>query len=215
MRIAAVIVLRRNSREYSVGSADYQWNGGRAGPPIAATLARQRMSNQRPPPRRTPTKLRSGIKKHQQVNAALPLRFHSPTISNSTGLLLFLQTVAGERMSTIDITDQLATLFVMDKSDSQLNPKTKKLFTETEVGVLLEDIDQKLGVIAEGQTGLVGRMERFEGRITRLDVKVDTLTDTVGEMKLELTEVNEKLDRKADRSQVTQLDRRVSVLEAK
>ena len=103
----------------------------------------------------------------------------------------------------------------MDKPESQLNPKTKKLFTETEVGILLEDIDHKLGAIAEGQTGLVGRMDRFEGRMMRLEGKVDTLTDTVGEMKLELTDVNEKLDRKADRSQVTQLDRRVTVLEAK
>jgi uncharacterized coiled-coil protein SlyX len=112
---------------------------------------------------------------------------------------------------------------------SQLNPKVKRLFTGTEVGALLEDVDQKLGMIVDGQNGLgermdtleVGmnglekRMTRLEVKVDTLEVKVDTLTETVGEMKMELTDVNDKLDRKADRSEVTILDSRVSDLEVK
>ena len=96
----------------------------------------------------------------------------------------------------------------MTEHKSQLNPKVKKDFTETEVGALIEDIDHKLGSLVEGQTTLGGRMGRLEKRM-------EVLTDTVGGIKVELTVVNNKLDRKADRSQVTQLDRRVTVLEAK
>jgi hypothetical protein len=55
----------------------------------------------------------------------------------------------------------------------------------------------------------------LESTVDTLEVKVDNLTETVGDMKIELSEVNDKLDRKADRSEVTILNSRVSALEVK
>ena|SRR3989344_8889051 len=97
----------------------------------------------------------------------------------------------------------------------QLDPEAVKTFSESEVGTLLENIDDKLDFLIEGQTGLVGRADRLDSGMTRLEMKVDTLTDTVGEMKVELTEVNEKLDYKVDRPQFNKLEKRVVLLEAK
>lgn len=123
----------------------------------------------------------------------------------------------------------------MDRPKPQLDPKVKAPFTETEVGVLLEHIDDKLAFIVEsqqglkeGQQGLDARIQRLDSRVegldtrlavvetrlTRVERKVDVLTKTVGEIKVELTEVNVKLDRKVDRSEFKRLDRHVSVLEA-
>ena len=102
-----------------------------------------------------------------------------------------------------------------DLKKSQLNPKVKKLFTETEVGALLEDIDQKMGSVAEGQTMLVGITNKLVGRMDRLEDKVDVLVDTVGEMKVEMTEMNGKLDHKADRIDLERLGHRVTILETK
>lgn len=42
----------------------------------------------------------------------------------------------------------------MNKTKSQLSSKVKRIFTGTEVGVLLEDIDHKLGYVVDGQKGL-------------------------------------------------------------
>lgn len=66
----------------------------------------------------------------------------------------------------------------------------------------------KVDVLESGVKGL-------DKRMTRVEVKVDTLTETVGEIKVELTEVNEKLDRKADRSEVVKLNSRISLLETR
>lgn len=96
----------------------------------------------------------------------------------------------------------------MTKRKSQLNPKVKRMFTGTEVGALLEDVDQKLGIIIEGQAGWTRRADRIETRL-------DTVIDAVADIKVEFSEVNDKLDRKADHAHVKQLEHRVSVLEAK
>jgi hypothetical protein len=95
----------------------------------------------------------------------------------------------------------------MADSKPQLGPKAKAPFTDTEVGVILEDIDDKLAFIVESQQTLTAGLAVVRG-------KEDVLTETVGEIKVELTEVNQKLDRKVDRSEFKRLDHQVSVLEA-
>ena len=70
----------------------------------------------------------------------------------------------------------------MTKLKIQLNPKVKKMFTGTEVGALLEDVDQKLGVIIEGQQAmdrklntLVKDNHHLDQRVTRSEIRLDTL----------------------------------------
>jgi hypothetical protein len=108
------------------------------------------------------------------------------------------------------------------KQKPQLDPNVKRLFTGTEVGALIENLDGNLKLVLEGQAGL---RESHNTLVARVDV----LVDTVGEIKVDITElkidvselktniarVEQKLDRKADRTQVKQLDQRVSLLEAK
>lgn len=104
----------------------------------------------------------------------------------------------------------------------QLDSKIVKTFTETEVGSLLENIDEKFDFLVEGQKTLDNRIGRVGTKVdvlgTKVDVletKVEVLTDTVGEMKVQLTDINDKLDRKEDKSVVRQLNARITALEAK
>lgn len=70
----------------------------------------------------------------------------------------------------------------MAKTKSQLNPKVKRLFTGTEVGALIEDVDQKLGTIIEGQRTIERKLDvlnrnhhQVEQRVTRTEIRLDTL----------------------------------------
>jgi hypothetical protein len=90
----------------------------------------------------------------------------------------------------------------------RLDPEATKVFTGTEVGTILEQIDDKLGLIIEGQ-------ELLRSRVTKIETKVEVVADAVGDVKLEVAGVNDKLDRKADRVVVQSIDRRVATLEAK
>lgn len=69
-----------------------------------------------------------------------------------------------------------------NKLKSQLNPKVKRLFTGTEVGALIEDVDQKLGTIIEGQQTIERKLDtltanhyRLDERVTRSEIRLDTL----------------------------------------
>ena len=66
----------------------------------------------------------------------------------------------------------------------QLDPEAVRPFTGTEVGALLENIDEKLNVILEGQTSVADRVERLEQ-------KVDMVVETVAEIKVEVTPLRE------------------------
>jgi len=64
----------------------------------------------------------------------------------------------------------------------QLDPKTVKIFSENEVGTLLEDIDNKLELILEGQDGIKSDIrstknnyEQLEERVGRTEVRLDTV----------------------------------------
>lgn len=69
-----------------------------------------------------------------------------------------------------------------NKPKSQLNPKVKRLFTGTEVGALIEDVDQKLGTIIEGQQTIERKLDTLttnhyclDERVTRSEIRLDTL----------------------------------------
>ena len=70
----------------------------------------------------------------------------------------------------------------MTKLKSQLKPEVKKLFTGTEVGTLLEDVDHKLGTIIEGQQVIDRKLDVFaknhyhlEQRVTHSEIRLDTI----------------------------------------
>lgn len=64
----------------------------------------------------------------------------------------------------------------------QLDPETVKTFNETGVGTLLEDIDNKLDIILEGQNGIQKDIrtikngyKQLEERVDRTEVRLDVI----------------------------------------
>ena len=113
----------------------------------------------------------------------------------------------------------------MKKEDFKLKQSTKDMFTGTQVGALLEDVDHKLEFIGEKVLSMEtkmdtmeGKMDTMEGRMDRMEIKMDVMEtkldvmetkldatfEAVGDIKLELTGIQKK-----DK----ELDRRVVVLE--
>jgi len=76
------------------------------------------------------------------------------------------------------------------------------------VGTLYEKFHGDIKLVIERQGGMDRRLERVEN-------KIDLLTETVGDVKVELTGSRMELDNKVDKSEHKGLERRVVALEAK
>lgn len=76
------------------------------------------------------------------------------------------------------------------------------------VGALYEKFHGDIKLVIEGQSGIGERLERVEN-------KVDMLTETVGDIKVELTGNKMDLNNKVNRSEYKGLERRVIALETK
>ncbi len=64
----------------------------------------------------------------------------------------------------------------------QLDPEAVKIFSETEVGTLLENIDDKLGLILENQTGIRDDIKtmkngykHLDDRVTKTEIRLDVI----------------------------------------
>ncbi len=55
----------------------------------------------------------------------------------------------------------------------QLDPKSVKVFSETEVGTLLEDIDSKIDLILEGQNFIQNDIKTIKNSHQNLNSRVD------------------------------------------
>lgn len=79
---------------------------------------------------------------------------------------------------------------------------------KTHVGTLYEKFHGDIKLVIERQNGMGKRLERVEN-------KVDLLTETVGDIKVEVTGNRLELDNKVNRSEHKGLEQRVIALEAK
>lgn len=77
---------------------------------------------------------------------------------------------------------------------------------KTHVGALYEKFHGDIKLVIEKQDGMDQRLGRVEN-------KVDLLTETVGDIKVELTGNRMELENKVDRSEHKTLERRVVALE--
>lgn len=64
----------------------------------------------------------------------------------------------------------------------QLDPEAVKTFSETEVGTLLENIDDKLGLILENQNGirddvkiLKSDYRHIDDRVSKTEIRLDVI----------------------------------------
>lgn len=70
----------------------------------------------------------------------------------------------------------------MTFNPKQLDPKAVKIFSETEVGTLLESIDDKLGLILESQSGirddvktLKSDYRHIDDRVSKTEIRLDVI----------------------------------------
>ena len=64
----------------------------------------------------------------------------------------------------------------------QLDPEAVKIFSETEVGTLLESIDDKLGLILENQDGIRDDVkvlkkdyQNIDDRVSKTEIRLDVI----------------------------------------
>ena len=83
---------------------------------------------------------------------------------------------------------------MIKKEVSQLKDSTKKIFTGSEMGALLEDIDHKLGNISEGYLMLNDKVDKLTDshkelsqKVDRMEVKLDATFEMVGIIKIDIT----------------------------
>ena len=79
--------------------------------------------------------------------------------------------------------------------------KKKKTYKPEEVGMLLEDIDSKVSVIAESHTTL-------NKKVDDLTKKVDGIAEDVGEIKLDIEFIKNELKQKIGRDKFAVLEKR-------
>ncbi|HUY69862.1 MAG TPA: hypothetical protein VMU70_02520 [Candidatus Tyrphobacter sp.] len=118
----------------------------------------------------------------------------------------------------------------MKKSTNKRKTKViKKTFSISDVGVLIEDFEKQLGLVAEGVVSLDQKLDRtsamIENRICSLDKKVDSLDQKIDRVAAELKEfVRSEIEtlrieiksiekNKASFVEVAELEKRVSALE--
>ena len=110
---------------------------------------------------------------------------------------------------------------VISKNSKKLkNPKT--VFTDTEVGVLLEDVNAKfdlvveqLGSITENVTEIKGDINILKEDMGMLQVDVGILKGTVTVLKEDVSEIKFDLKKKPSYDDFSKLERRVTRLESK
>jgi SMC interacting uncharacterized protein involved in chromosome segregation len=73
-------------------------------------------------------------------------------------------------------------------------------------GVILEDIQGKFNALTEGQNAMEKRMDRFDGRLVKIEVNVEKVGET-------LNEIREDIRDKADKKDVVALECRATKLE--
>lgn len=120
----------------------------------------------------------------------------------------------------------------------KINKKTEKVFKESHVLVMLEDMRDHIKLLAEGQMGFHDKFESIEGRFDSIDQrferiderfervehKLDTMSEEnkiehkaimeyLSRLENEMMDIKEKLGSKADKGEYEFLKKRVDNLE--
>lgn len=85
---------------------------------------------------------------------------------------------------------------------------------KTHIGVLYEKFSDDVKVLAESHLDTSREVKNLGTRVGGLEIKMDMLIDTVGEIKIDVAEIKEGLKNKADLKDQRLLEKRVATLEA-
>lgn len=86
---------------------------------------------------------------------------------------------------------------------------------KTHTGVLFEKFFEEVTVLAEAHQDTNRRVRSLETRTSSLEDKMDTVIDTLGEVKVSVNEIKDQLQTKVDLKDRKLLERRVSAIEIK
>ena len=79
--------------------------------------------------------------------------------------------------------------------------------------MLLEDVRDDIGVIAEGQQGLEKRMDSMENHMDGMENRMDGMENRMEKMQTDITDIKFKVDQKVSYDEFHKLERRVITLE--
>ncbi len=95
----------------------------------------------------------------------------------------------------------------------------KKKLSERKSGVALEDLDSKLDLLLEGQSGLARRMDLLEVKVENLILRLDNLEKEMNykfeKVFEELHLIRNNLKEKVSRDEFVALEKKVLMLERK
>lgn len=89
----------------------------------------------------------------------------------------------------------------------------KKEFSAIQVMALMERLEKKIDVIAEGHGGLLARLVRIEEKVGIIQEQVANNSVSITHMKSELKIIIEKLGQIPKKEELDQLEKRVTKLE--
>ena len=95
-----------------------------------------------------------------------------------------------------------------------MTEEVKKIFGATEVGVLIEDFEGQVKVIAEGVLTLDRKVGALSERMDRIEDKLDKIDAKIALINEEVVEIKAMLSGKADLSRLEDLEKRIARLEA-
>ena len=91
--------------------------------------------------------------------------------------------------------------------------KKKKTYKPEEVGMLLEDINGKVSVIAEQHLTTDKKINGLDKKVDTLTKRIDGVAENVEVIKLDIEFIKNELKSKVNRNEFAALERRVSLLE--
>ena len=92
------------------------------------------------------------------------------------------------------------------KNKLKLSKEVREVFTETEVGALIEDFVSQIQLVAEDVSGLHNKVDRMSNDLTSIKGDVEVI-------KMDIEIIKHELKNKISRDEFAVLERRVALLE--
>ena len=101
----------------------------------------------------------------------------------------------------------------MSKKELEAMPLHSDADVKRYIGAVTESFDEKFDVVIEGVNGLSERMDRMDQRFDVVDKKLDSHSEMIGRLLLDMEEVKSGMRQKIDRAEFTKLEKRMVALE--
>lgn len=101
------------------------------------------------------------------------------------------------------------------KNKLKLSKEVRRVFTGTEVGVLIEDFTSQIQLVAEDVSGLYGKFDSLEVKVDRMGENLESVKLDVEVIKMDIEFIKHEFKNKVARDEFIVLERRVALLESR